>query len=311
MERTEWLEARKKGIGGSDIAAICGLSRWKSPMDVYLDKIGAGGEVEPNEAMYWGSAIEAVIRQRFAEDHPEFIVTTHDGLAQHPDYPFMVASYDCLCRDAETGQLVAGWEGKTASAYKRDEWSGESVPDEYWLQCQWYMNVSGLSRWFLSVLIGGNDYREFIVERDDETIEMLKSRAIEFWRLVETKTPPPIDGSEASSRVLDRLYPAQDAVLDPPYILEDAESLARAYIEAREALKGAQAVVDTIENELKALMASHAVGVAGDYEVIWKPRTRRVIDTKRLMAEKPDIAAEYATETQFRVFSVKPLKEER
>ena len=310
MERSEWLEARKKGIGGSDVAAICGLSRWKSPMDVYLDKIGAGGEVEQNEAMYWGSAIEAVIRQRFADDHPEFLVTAEEPLAEHPDHPFMVASYDGLVYDIG-GDLIAGWEGKTASAYKREEWSGESVPDEYWLQCQHYLAVSGLPRWYLSVLIGGNDYREFIIERDDEAIEMLIRRATEFWHLVETQTPPPIDGSEASGRVLDRLYPAGDAVLDPPLMLDEAESLASAYLEARDALKGAQMVVDTIENEIKALMASHAVAQAGAYEVNWKPRTRSSFDSKRYIEEHPGDYAPYLKTSEYRVFSVKAPKEER
>ena len=321
MERNEWLEARRKGIGGSDVAAICGLSRWKSPMDVYLDKNGAASEVEQNEAMYWGSAIEGLLRERFAAEHPELEVAEfYGGVAANPEYSWMVATYDGICWEPdafdERGELkdpdtepVAGWEGKTASSFKRKEWDGADVPDEYYLQCQWYMGVSGWPRWYLSVLIGGNDYREFVIERDDEVITMLQNKAQEFWRLVEDRTPPAIDGSEASGRLLDRLYPAEDAVLEPVPVMPEAESLARAYLEARQALAGAQTIVDTIANELKALAGSHAVvATPSGYEIDWKPRTRVSYDTKRLAEEQPAIAEQYRKTTDYRVFSVREPK---
>jgi len=321
MERNEWLEARKKGIGGTDIAAIFGLNRWKSPMHVYLDKIGAGETVEQNEAMYWGSKMERDLAERFDEEHPEFLLERNQEseLSVHPDHPFIVGSFDGLVLSAYSGvdvngkvlPPIAGWEAKTASAYKRSEWDGVDVPQEYWLQCQWYMGISGLPRWYLSVLIGGNDYREFVIERDDEAIEMLIRRAVEFWKLVEDRTPPPIDGSEASSNVLDSMFPAEDAVLDPPLDLgEGWSSVVLALLTARGERDKYQATMDTLENELKAQMGSHAVAITGKYEVDWKPRTRTSYNTRLLVEKHPEIASQIAKVTEYRVFSVKEPKED-
>jgi putative phage-type endonuclease len=72
MSEQEWLELRRKGLGGSDVATAMGLSPWKSPMQLYLEKTG---EIDPepltSEVVYWGTVLESVIANRFAELHPE------------------------------------------------------------------------------------------------------------------------------------------------------------------------------------------------------------------------------------------------
>lgn len=271
MERQEWLEARRKGIGGSDIAAVAGLSRWKSPMDVYLDKIGAAPDRELTAAMRWGTRLEAFVCEHFSDEHHEFMVMTDVPIIADKEHPYRLANVDALLLSGP--HYVAGWEGKTSSAWNKSEWDGDTPPIEYVLQCQWYMGVSGLPRWYLSVLIGGNDYREWVIERDEEIITDLRERAAAFWRLVEDRTPPAIDGTQATSRVLAELYPAEDAVLDPPLQLEDeVERYAQAVVEAKERVKDAQASLRLAENELKAAMGEHAVGITpGGWEVTWKP----------------------------------------
>jgi len=314
MEREQWLEARRKGVGGSDIAAICGLSRWRGPMDVYLDKIGAAGPDDPNEAMYWGSAIEQLLLTRFEQEHDEYWVESGSNeLHVHPEHDFCVASYDGLVYATKDWNLegvapVAGWEGKTASAYKSKEWEGDAPPLEYVFQVQWYMAVSGLPRWYLSVLIGGQQYREWIVERDDELIDMLLKRAQEFWQLVESRTPPAIDASKATSAVLSALHPAADAVLDPPAALpDDAATLAENYLEAKQMLKLAEEGVRYIENRLKDELGDNAVGLAGGYEITWKPRKRSTFDTTALLNDHPEMQ-QYRVTTEYRVFGVKALE---
>lgn len=315
MDRQDWLDARRTGIGGSDIAAVCGISRWKAPMDVYLDKIGASEELEQNDAMYWGTKLEAVVRERFAEEHPEFKVVSEPFLiTKHPEHPWAIASVDGWCCEHGSGGriVLAGWEGKTASAYKKAEWDADTLPVEYLCQVQWSMFVTGWPKWYLSVLIGGQTYREFLVERDDEMIAMLVERASDFWQLVEDRTPPAVDGSEASKQVLDTLYPAADAVLDPPLFLEaHAEEVVSGYLRTKEELKQVEFALRLFENQLKELMGDSAAAVTPDgYEVSWKPQTRTGIDTKRLKEEAPDIAAKYATTTEFRRFGVKVPKGE-
>ena len=65
MTREQWLEERRKGIGGSDAAAIAGLSPWKSPVAVWLEKTGQVEPEEPGEAAYWGTVLEDVVARNF------------------------------------------------------------------------------------------------------------------------------------------------------------------------------------------------------------------------------------------------------
>lgn len=284
MLTKEQLEARRAGIGGSDAAAVVGLSRWRTPMDVYLDKIGASEEVEQNEAMYWGSKLETALRERFAEEHPELVVIdgASYGTVTSTDFPFVIANVDAMCYERGednsetclTGMPVAGWEGKTASLWKKAEWDGESVPAEYWLQCQHYMLATGKPRWYLSVLIGGQEYREWVVERDEEAIASLLDQEQAFWALVESETPPPIDSTEASKKVLDRLYPASEAVLDPVLQLDDeASTLAVDRVRLKKELKALEDELRLVENKLKEKLGDRASAVTPDgHEITWKPQ---------------------------------------
>jgi putative phage-type endonuclease len=93
MKYQEWLEYRRKGIGGSDVAAVCGLSKWKSPVEVWLDKTG---QIEPEpagEAAYWGTLMEPVIREEFT-DRTGLRVRQVNALLQHKRFPFMLANID-------------------------------------------------------------------------------------------------------------------------------------------------------------------------------------------------------------------------
>lgn len=288
-------------------------------MDVYLDKIGASESSEQNEAMYWGTKLERVIAERWQEEHPENWLDYNEDhrIARSETHPFALATYDGEVwqnwPDGHGGfehglHAIAGWEAKTASAYKRSEWDGSTPPLEYVYQCQWCMFVSGHESWFLSVLIGGNDYREWLIERDEDIIEMLVGAASNFWKMVEDGTPPAIDGSEASKRVLNTLYPASEVEDDEPVVLAEAESLASRYVAAKAALAEAERTLTTIENELKSQMGPHAVGLAGRYQLTWKPRKRTSFDSKRFMEANPTFFYEpFIRTSEYRVFGVKEV----
>jgi len=89
----EWLEERRSGIGGSDAAAVLGISRYASPMKVYLEKTG---ELEPfagNEYTEWGNILEPVIREQF-QQRTGFVVEENLELLRSEKHPFMVAHLD-------------------------------------------------------------------------------------------------------------------------------------------------------------------------------------------------------------------------
>ena len=301
------LEARKHGIGASDIAAICGVSRWGSPMRVYLDKIGASEPLEQTEAMYWGSVNERNVVRRFGEEHPEYTVVYRPKALPHvhPAHPWAMATPDALLDLLSPTHQHAGLEVKTASAYKREEWDGDSPPVEYVLQCQWSMCVLGYDKWYLAVLIGGNEYREFVVERDDELIAELLLRGRAFWTLVENRTPPAIDGSEDSTRVLATMYPADEAVEDAVNLPAGTDELAKQHKALKAQAKAIEAELALVDNQLKAALAEHVVGYTpAGYTVKWSPRSRAVFNAKALLAEHPKLGAKYQGTTQYRQLAV-------
>lgn len=183
----DWLEYRKQGIGGSDAAVVCGISRYKSPVELWMEKTGQLPSQETGEAAYWGNLLESLVREEFTK-RTGISVTKPSALYQSEEHPFMLANVDGLCEDPAHGPCI--FEAKTASAYKAGEWE-DSIPDEYMIQIQHYMAVTGYQGAYIAVLIGGNAFRWKFVERDEELIAMLISLEEDFWRHVQMVRPRP------------------------------------------------------------------------------------------------------------------------
>lgn len=173
MLTNEQLEIRKSGIGGSDAAAVLGLSKWNTPLQIYLKKKGLL-EVEQNDAMYWGSKKEAVIREVYQEKTGYNVLIPE--MIRHSKHNFMLANVDGI---ANGNRLL---EIKTASY--DDEW-GESgsttYPQDYYVQVQHYLAVTKLKIADLVVLIGSNDYRTYEIEADLEFQEMIIDGERKWW----------------------------------------------------------------------------------------------------------------------------------
>jgi predicted phage-related endonuclease len=126
------------------------------------------------------------------------------SILQHRKFPYMLANIDGVVIDPVKGEGI--FEAKTAGLYSNSEWE-KGLPDEYAIQVQHYLAVTGLSFAYIAVLIGGNKFLWKYIERDEGTIDLLIQLEARFWKLVQTNTPPPIDGSKASTELLNRLYP--------------------------------------------------------------------------------------------------------
>ncbi|HHX83700.1 MAG TPA: hypothetical protein GX696_12075 [Pseudomonadaceae bacterium] len=300
MDRAEWLEARKRGIGGSDAAAIAGLSKWRSPMAVYLDKIGALEPEEAGEAALWGTKLEDLVAREFSE-RTGYRVQRRNAILQHPDYPFMLANIDRYVFTPEGRALL---ECKTTSAYNADAWADDRIPDEYVLQVQHYLAVTGLQTGYIAVLIGGQRYSHKRIERDEEIIKYLIQIESDFWRLVENRTPPEMDGSDSSAQVLSLLYPESvpDSSIELP---GEAELLIAEYEAAQQDEKAAAERKNEAANKLKALLGDYETGIVAERRVSWKTVSSSRLDTKALKKDKPDIYEQYARESVSRRFAIK------
>jgi len=274
MSHDDWLDWRRQGIGGSDVAAICSMSRYKSPMAVYLDKLGEIPPIEDNPKMKAGRMLEPLIADWFAEE-TGMKVWRRNAIFQHREYPFMLANIDRWL----PGQN-AGLECKNTSEYCREDWSGTQAPTEYILQCNHYMAVTGADRWYIAVLIGGWDFQWRVIERDDELIKNLITIEKDFWEnRVLAKNPPAY--SHQDTDYLKEIYPESNELLSVE-LTEDMYPIMQSLYEARAAIKAAEMVEETAKNRIKGFMGeAEKAYFQGDLKFTWKTgkksRTFRVV----------------------------------
>lgn len=302
MTREQWLEERRKGIGGSDAAAVAGLSPWKSPVEVWLEKTGQVEPEEPGEAAYWGTVLEDVVAREFSI-RTGLKVRRRNAILQHPRYPWMLANVDRFV----VGENV-GLECKTTSAYNAKEWEGEEIPAQYILQVQHYMAVTGAYSWWLAVLIGGNRFIYKKIGRDDELIEQLIEIEKDFWENhVLANVPPELDGSPASTEFVKKMYP--QATLPSVDLPSQAKELIEELENVKADIKILEEQKNECENKLKQLLGEHEAGRIDDMIVTWKNVTSNRIDTNRLKKEKPEIYEQYLKSSSYRRFEIRQIKE--
>ena len=295
----DWLEYRKQGIGGSDASVACGISRYKSPVELWLEKTGQLPNQEAGEAAYWGTQLEPLVRAEFTR-RTGIEVSHTMQLLQSPEHPFMLANLDGTCEHPDFGPCI--FEAKTASAYKAKEWDN-SIPEEYLLQIQHYMAVTGYRGTCIAALIGGNTFRWRFVERDEALIAVMIHLEAEFWGYVQDGTPPPLDCSEASARLLSEQFPA--SVPQSQITLPDtASDLLRQYDAACEQLEVLEEKKREAENLLKQMLGANETGTARGTVITWKNVTQERLDSKALKAEHPALYQKYANKTTYRRFSI-------
>ena len=300
MPYEDWLGYRKQGIGGSDASVVCGINKYKSPVELWMEKTDQIPHQEAGEAAYWGTQLEALVRTEFTK-RTGIEVKQIRQLLQSEEYPFMLANLDGVCEHPDLGPLI--FEAKTASAYKAAEWE-DAIPDEYQLQVQHYMAVTGYQGAYVAVLIGGNSFKWKFIERDEELISMLIEMESAFWNHVQDCTPPPLDGSDASARFLSERFP--NSVPKSQIELPDtAADLLAQYDEAIEQLEAVTEQKQRAENLLKEMLGDNEIGTAGDRVITWKSITQERLDSKTLKAEHPTLCKKYTNKTSYRRFTIK------
>ena len=296
----DWLEYRKQGIGGSDASVVCGISRYKSPVELWMEKTNQLQAQEAGEAAYWGTQLEPFVRAEFTK-RTGIEVIHKSELLQSEEYPFMLANLDGVCEVPDVGPCI--FEAKTASAYKAGEWE-DTIPDEYALQLAHYMAVTGYKGAYIAVLIGGNTFKWKFVERDEELISMLIELETSFWNHIQDCTPPPLDGSNATARFLAERF--HDSIPKSHITLPDtAADLLAQYDEACEQLEAVTEQKQKAENLLKEMLGENEVGTIMDRIVTWKSVSQERLDSKTLKVEHPALCKKYTNQTSYRRFTIK------
>jgi putative phage-type endonuclease len=198
----EWHAARRDGVGGSEIAAVMGLSPYESRFSLWHRKQGLVSPVEESEEMYWGKVHEPGICARFAKEHPEFRVELSPTFVSG-DRPWQIVNPDRLLWGPDGLELL---EAKTS----RDDalWGepfSDVLPVWYRAQCLWYLDALRATRCRLAVLIAGSEYREYVIDYDEADCLKMRAAAAEFMRTIRDGERPAIDGHTATYQVIREL----------------------------------------------------------------------------------------------------------
>lgn len=298
------VEERKTYIGGTDTAAILGLSRWKTPLQVWADKTGTLPRVE-KEGLHLtlGNRLEEVVAELFTQQTGKRVQRANETKF-HKTYSFLGANID---------RRVVGedaiLECKTASAWKAKEWEGEEIPREYILQVIHYLAVTGLSKGYLAVLIGNQDFQIREINRDEIMIAQLIRKEVDFWNhFVVPKVMPGIGMiTKDDAETLYRLYPMAEGG-SVVQLDDEANKLIESRNSMIQDIKMMEAQVDKTENEIKSLLGDKEYGQTPQWIVSWKNQATKRLDTGLLKDTKPDIYQAFLKETQSRVFRVKGAK---
>lgn len=306
LERADWLEVRKTGIGGSDAAAAVGLSPYKSPLELWLEKTGRDEGLEKpdptdtTEPVYWGTLLEPIVAAAYTQQTGNRVRKVN-AVLQHPRHAFMLANLDREVMGVPDIQIL---ECKTAGEFGARLWK-LGVPEYVQLQVQHQLAVTGKSAAHVAVLLCGQKLEVHRIERDDALIANLIELEARFWEYVTSDTPPPGDGSKSASRALRCLYP-RDAGISIDFSSDRTLSAAFADLQG---VRSQLEVLETEEARLKQAIqlamgeATRAVFETG--EVSWKrSKDSAAVDTKRMLLENPDLAVQYAiTKTGARRFT--------
>jgi putative phage-type endonuclease len=256
MLTAEQLEIRRRGIGGSDAAAIVGLDTYRSAVDVWMDKLGLSEEqdMEPEPA-YWGNVLEEVVAREF-ERRSGLPVRRHTATMFHPKYHWMLAHIDRRI----TGQQ-RGLECKTINAFAG--WKLDQPLEKHLIQVQHYMAVTGFEMFHVAYLIGGQRFAMFEVPRDQELIDMLIDAEADFWQHVETRTEPPFNPEHPrAEELLRRMYPGTDG---GTIVLDDSmEHWHQVRMESTALARKYDAAADVAKCHILHAMGEAAIGVLPD-----------------------------------------------
>lgn len=291
-------------IGASDCAAVLGLSRFKTVLQVWAEKTGT---VEPEDIseklnVWLGNELEEVVAKKFTKDTGKKVHRVNDAYV-HKNHDFIRCHID---RKVEGENAIL--QCKTASAWMAKHWEGEEIPQEYILQEYHELACTNYERAYIAVLIGNNDFKIKVLERDENTIKKIIAKEVDFW---ENFVIPKVIPKSISARDSDTLFQIFPDALLAGEVVELGEQGAK-FIEVLKAnqqdLKVLEDIIDQNKNELKAMLGDSSVGKTDNWMVTWRNQVAKKLDVDRLKKEAPEIYEKYLMDVSSRVLRLKEIK---
>jgi len=302
----EQLKIRKTGIGGSDAPPILGVSKFKTPLDIFLDKLDNNiQEQKLTPAQEWGNKLEPVIIQKFMEE-TGFNCVLANNTFRHPKNNFMLANVDALIPEQN-----AILECKTTNAYKAKEWSdegGDNIPDEYLIQCAHYAEVLDVPLVYIAVLIGGNDFRIYNYNRNEKLGNVIIGKEKEFWeKNVIAKEPPLPTNSQDVIKLWQHQVNGSSKIATTEIIthLEDLKII-------NSQMKALKKIRDEKSLEILNFMqeAEVLINEVGQPLATWKMQQYNRFNNDLFKVENPNLYRQYTKQSQSRIFRLKEVNYE-
>lgn len=307
----EWLAVRTKGIGGSDIGAICGVSPFSSARQIYFNKTGQFEDaLKPGDAsrerMHFGHLLEPIVADEFARRTGKKLLNV-DATFSHKDFPWMRANVDRLIVD-DDGKPYGILECKTTSEYNNEEWESGDILLSYIYQLNWYLYILDLKYGAFACLVGGNKFYYYEVFRNDELIEnTLIPAAKDFWfnNVLALKEP---ELQATDTDFANQVY--AEVTKNSEITLADdiANELAQTVFDCKAKIKELEKTMAEAQNRLKDRLQDHEIGYCRDYTVKWSPRTQTRVDSEVLKRDFPEVYEKCQKQISFRVMTVKGLE---
>ena len=268
-ERAAWLAERKTGIGGSEAAAVMGLSPWATPVPVWLDKTGRAAPKEDTEAMRIGTELEDFVARRYCQETGRTVQRYNKML--HVDC--LLGNFDRLV--IREGEKVASHMGEVRTNLLLEcktstrEWE-DGVPLYYQTQVQHYMGlVACLEAADVAVLfLGRKHFEVYRVERDQAVIDHMQAYLREWWERHVVRDEMPKPQNEADCKLLWARSNPGKSVEATAEIVEKLKK----YADAKETEKAVKDIAAALQSDIEAFMgdAEVLVGPDGKPMLTWK-----------------------------------------
>ena len=325
MGTTEWLDKRRKFIGGSDVGAVMGLSNYGSPLTVYMEKKGMW-QVEENDAMLRGSIMEPYIRELTQREFPNMEIEAATHIFQSKESPFMGANVDgfifideeqqkelALSPDHITNQCLGLGIHEIKTSQDGYGFSADEIPDAYYAQVQHYLYVTGLPWAILTVyIISKNKIHHYPVMRDETFIARMIAEVKSFWENhLEAGVMPGAMGLDAEDDMITGMFQGGQSTI----VLGDAEKKRCAdYLEYKAFIKEYEEKAKAISNDMKAILIQKSepgkemkiAAIAGPYSISWSRYETSRVDSEAL--KKAGLYEQYSKKSETGMFRITEKK---
>jgi putative phage-type endonuclease len=306
LNNQDFALLRAKSLGGSDVGALLGLSKYRSAVDVWMEKTGKEIAIRDSLPLRFGQFAEEFVASEYSLA-TGLSLASHDFAVVHPDYQYMHGHIDRFVLNGDTpligedGRITASriLECKTANPFAQSEWGeagSDQVPLPYLVQCVWYMMLTNIDRTDLAVLFGNADFRIYEITRDLELEQMVVERAIGFWEDHVLKDIPPPASSESDYKTLFGKSTLSKSIEAPAQTCE----LIKRLNALNEHVEQYEAEISQIKQSIMGQMQdAEILTFNGKTLATWKaPKPSLRLDAKRLTEEHPDLVHQYQVPIQ-------------